>query len=54
MICPKDGKPCCDDLCYGGGCLYGGGPNFPLCPACGSTVDDLGECPLCDDDTDES
>lgn len=25
MICPKDLKPCCDDLCYGGGCLAMGG-----------------------------
>ena len=21
MFCPKDLKPCIDDLCYGGGCM---------------------------------
>lgn len=22
--CPIDGKPCCDDLCHGGGCIQTG------------------------------
>lgn len=37
MICPKDGKPCCDDLCYSGSCIYGG-RTMELCPECGKIV----------------
>jgi hypothetical protein len=27
-ICPADMKPCCDDLCYGGGCMRLGGESM--------------------------
>ena len=41
MICPKDGKPCCDDLCYGGGCLeLEGAPMLYRCPGCGVLISD--------------
>ena len=52
-ICPKDMKPCCDDLCYGGGCLaLGGYPMLHECSMCGQLVDEEngGECACCDDD----
>lgn len=49
-ICPKDGKPCIDDLCYGGSCLQmpGIAPQVP-CEGCGALIgidgdDDLGDC----------
>ena len=40
MFCPKDGKTCCDDLCYGGGCLQmDGAPMLYKCE-CGALVSD--------------
>jgi hypothetical protein len=36
--CPADGKPCIDDLCYGGGCLRTGEPMLTPCPGCGALV----------------
>ena len=40
MICPKDMKPCIDDLCYGGGCIeMNGAPMYYRC-ACGQLVSD--------------
>lgn len=30
MICPSTMKPCCDDICRGGGCLALGGGEEPL------------------------
>lgn len=52
MICPKDMKPCCDDICRGGGCLQYGGtvPGLTTCGGCGQLVpidgspDDVFEC----------
>ena len=39
MICPKDFKPCCDDLCYGGGCiLMDGAAMYEECPGCGKLI----------------
>lgn len=35
MLCPADLKPCCDDLCYGGGCLLNGEEMIPPCAKCG-------------------
>ena len=35
MICPKDFKPCCDDLCGGGRCLRTGHDTLERCHACG-------------------
>lgn len=57
MICPKDLKPCCDDLCYGGGCLaMGGYPMLERCQFCKGLIDrenpDYGTC-TCDPDGDE-
>ena len=53
-VCPKDGKPCCDDLCYGGGCLQMGDyPMLRICDFCRGLIDDevpdCGTC-TCDDD----
>lgn len=53
-ICPKDYKPCCDDLCYGSGCLaMNGYPMLTCCPVCNGLVDDenpdCGSC-QCDDE----
>lgn len=51
--CPKDGKPCIDDLCHGGGCLrMHGAPMLFKCPGgCGALIsdDDTMDC-MCDDD----
>ena len=39
MICPFDKRPCCDDLCYGGGCLrMDGEAMLDRCDECGQTV----------------
>ena len=38
MYCPKDLKGCCDDLCYGGGCIEGAGPMLNACADCGKPV----------------
>lgn len=41
MYCPKDLKPCIDDLCYGGGCIaMDGEPMVFKCPGCGQFVSD--------------
>ena len=41
MLCPKDGEPCCDDLCYGGGCIQMDGyPMIRLCPFCNGEIDE--------------
>ena len=55
MLCPKDSKPCCDDLCHGGGCLeMDGYPMLATCSFCGGTIDEaMPECSTCtcgDDD----
>lgn len=47
--CPKDMKPCIDDLCHGGGCLeMEGAPMYYRCNGCGKLVSeddtDLCEC----------
>lgn len=37
-ICPKDGRPCPDDLCVGSGtCLQTGGITFDQCARCHMT-----------------
>jgi len=56
MICPKSGRGCCDDMCYGSGCLeMDGYPMLRICRSCGGTIDeeipDCGTC-SCDDDDD--
>lgn len=45
MLCPKDLKGCCDDLCYGGGCILTGEAMVYKC-ACGYFVsdDDHSDC----------
>ncbi len=45
QVCPIDLKGCCDDLCYGGGCLRGGGAMVYKCN-CGQYVsdDDHSDC----------
>lgn len=45
-LCPKDFRPCCDDLCYGGGCIYTGEALYERCTGCGNLVsdDDHDEC----------
>ena len=54
MLCPKDFKPCCDDLCYGGGCLITGEAMYERCGGCGALVsDDDHENCTCDDYEDE-
>lgn len=49
MICPKDGSPCCDDLCHGSGCLQMEGyPMLAECDLCGGLVDEeMPECSTC-------
>lgn len=39
-ICPVDFKPCCDDICYGAGCLRTRGAESILtrCDGCGCLV----------------
>jgi hypothetical protein len=38
--CPKDGKPCLDDICYGGGCIRSKYHESILmrCDGCGQLV----------------
>jgi hypothetical protein len=46
-LCPVSGTPCCDDLCYGGGCLESGEERLPMlhkCGACGYHHSDEDEC----------
>lgn len=38
LVCPIDLKPCCDDICRGGGCIRTGGSEEMI---------DIGECPMC-------
>lgn len=39
MICPATRKGCCDDLCYGGGCLRMHGESMLIrCDGCGHLV----------------
>lgn len=38
VICPKDGKYCCDDICNGGMCARTGREPFIRCHECGQTV----------------
>lgn len=58
MLCPKDYKPCCDDLCHGGGCLQMEGYQMlAQCSVCGGIQDsEIPECSTCtceDEDYDE-
>ncbi len=48
-LCPADGRPCCDDLCHGGGCLQMGGYQMlERCQFCNGTIDtELPECSTC-------
>lgn len=40
LVCPKDLKPCCDDLCRGSGCLRLCGVEMvELCKGCGHPED---------------
>lgn len=48
-VCPKDYKPCCDDLCHGSGCLRDNGyPMLQECDVCHGIIDegqpDCGTC----------
>ena len=44
QVCPIDLRPCCDDICYGAGCLRGGGEDMiQICHLCHKPVID-GEC----------
>ena len=59
--CPKDLKPCPDDVCRGSGsCLEIDAPLLKKCPRCGALFDDevlFCECPpddwIPDDDDDD-
>ena len=56
-LCPKDFKPCCDDVCYGAGCiLMGGMPMYQRCQGCGEYVaidgSDNDDC-VCEPDYEE-
>ena len=48
MICSRDGKPCCDDLCYGGGCIRGG-VGLHHCTVCNTVYCDDEGC-ACDEE----
>lgn len=51
MLCPRDFKPCIDDLCYGGGCIESdGAAMYTRCPGCHALIsdDDTYGC-TCDD-----
>ena len=52
-ICPVDQKPCCDDLCYGGECLRGGGEMWFKCASCGKYHADEDLYGICTGDPDE-
>jgi len=49
MVCPSDGRPCCDDLCHGGGCvLMDGYAMLQRCQVCGGTIDPgIPDCSTC-------
>lgn len=49
-LCPIDGKGCCDDLCYGGGCIRGGGGMLHFCHICEQYHDDEDSFDECDGD----
>lgn len=54
MYCPVDFKPCCDDLCYGGGCIRANGePMYYPCPGCHKLISDddtdMCRCDPCDE-----
>jgi hypothetical protein len=53
-ICPKDFKPCCDDICYGGGCIHTGESMLRQCTGCNEYVSEDGgdEC-SCEPDYDD-
>lgn len=55
MLCPKDGKYCCDDLCHGGGCMMMGGyAMLEICQSCGGAIDtEIPECSTCACDRDD-
>ena len=46
MLCPKDLKPCVDDLCRGSGCVLTGEALYEKCHGCGALVseDDHDDC----------
>jgi len=48
-LCPKDYKPCCDDLCHGGGCLrMNGYEMLVVCDVCKGIIDEeIPECGTC-------
>jgi hypothetical protein len=49
MLCPSNGKPCCDDLCHGGGCMMMDGYQMlERCPFCKGIIDsEMPECSTC-------
>ena len=55
-VCPKDGRPCCDDLCHGSECLQmDGTPMLEICFVCNGTIDSEsmdGSTCTCDPDDD--
>ena len=55
MICPKDNKPCCDDICYGSGCVQMDGyPMLKICDICHGTIDsEIPDCGTCTCDADD-
>lgn len=48
-LCPKDYKPCCDDLCHGGGCMQMNGYEMlRVCDVCKGIIDEeILECSTC-------
>lgn len=56
MLCPIDFKPCCDDLCHGGGCINDPGRSemYEPCGGCGNYVSgsDKDDC-TCEPDYDD-
>ena len=48
-LCPKDYKPCCDDLCHGGGCIRMNSYAMLLvCDVCKGIIDEeIPECSTC-------
>jgi hypothetical protein len=52
-LCPKDLRPCCDDLCRGGGCLITGEELYYFCTGCKHPIsdEDQGNC-ICEPDED--
>lgn len=40
-VCPKDAKPCCDDLCHSAGCIdMDGDEMIEICDRCRQELDD--------------